>query len=210
MYRQIFKKIPQYVWIASGMGPKSDILLGLVIRPPKKPNLFGLANQASISLRLPQNGTQITKWNYIVMNVVTQRLYHQHYPLCVTSHLYKFRYFTRDRKFFPNTNPFSLHPILKWRIIWSVKVNRVLSSHCVEQGLSVQYRTGPCNTISYVTSHAFPHHFLSNVFMQLNNRLYKEYNLYFFKNLSALHVVQLVVQLSDPKIAFSSSLQQTT
>ena len=33
--------------------------------------------------------------------------------------------------------PLSLHPILKRRTIWSVKVNRVLSSHCVEQGLSV-------------------------------------------------------------------------
>jgi len=31
--------------------------------------------------------------------------------------------------------------------------------------IKLQYRTGPCNTISYVTSHAFPHHFLSNIFM---------------------------------------------
>ena len=66
----------------------------------------------------------------------------------------------------------------------------------------IQYRTGPCNTISYVTSHAFPHRFLSNIFTQLNNRLYKECNLHFFKNLSALCVVQLVVQSSDPKQPF--------
>ena len=73
---------------------------------------------------------------------------------------------------------------------------------CKKCSWCLQYRTGPCNTISYVTSHAFPHRFLSNIFTQLNNRLYKECNLHFFKNLSALCVVQLVVQSSDPKQPF--------
>ena len=48
----------------------------------------------------------------------------------------------------------------------------------------IQYRTGPCNTISSIVSHPFIH-----FYRYLNNRLYKEYNLHFFKNLSALCAV---------------------
>jgi hypothetical protein len=46
MYGQNFKNFPQNVRTASGMGPKSQNLFGLSIRPPKNPNLFGRGHQA--------------------------------------------------------------------------------------------------------------------------------------------------------------------
>ena len=64
---------------------KTQICLDWPIRPQKQ----------SISLRLPQNGTQITKWNYIVMNVVTQCPYCQHYPLCMTGYSLSTQFWSR-------------------------------------------------------------------------------------------------------------------
>ena len=52
--------------------------------------------------------------------------------------LYKCWYFAGDRIFFPSANPFALDPFFKGMIIWSVKVDKILSSHCVGKALSVR------------------------------------------------------------------------
>ena len=47
MYGHNFKNFPQNVRIGAGMGPKSQNLFGLSVRPPKNQNLFGRGHQAS-------------------------------------------------------------------------------------------------------------------------------------------------------------------
>ena len=64
---------------------KTQICSDWPIRPQKQ----------SISLWLPWNGAQITKWNYVVTNVVTQCPYHQHYPPCVTGHSLSTQFWSR-------------------------------------------------------------------------------------------------------------------
>ena len=47
MYGQNFKNLPQNVRTGAGIGPKSQNLFGLSVRPPKIQNLFGWGHQAS-------------------------------------------------------------------------------------------------------------------------------------------------------------------
>ena len=60
MYGQNFKNFPQNVRIGAGMRRKNQNLFGLPIWPPKKPNLFGLANQASKNAEFVWIGPEIT------------------------------------------------------------------------------------------------------------------------------------------------------
>jgi len=60
MYGQNFKIFSKYVWITAGMHVKGQILLGWPIRPQKKLNLFGPANQAFKNGNFVQIG--LKKW----------------------------------------------------------------------------------------------------------------------------------------------------
>ena len=60
MYGQNFKKFPKNVRIGASMHRKNQNLFGLPIWPPKKPNLFGLANQASKNAKFVRIGPEIT------------------------------------------------------------------------------------------------------------------------------------------------------
>jgi hypothetical protein len=51
MYGQNFKNFPKNVRIGAGIHQKNQNLFGLPIWPPKIPNLFGLANQASKNVK---------------------------------------------------------------------------------------------------------------------------------------------------------------
>ena len=54
------------------------------------------------------------------------------------SFLNKCWYFARDRVFFSIVNPFCLNPFLEGRVVWSINVDRDLSSHCVKTILSMR------------------------------------------------------------------------
>jgi hypothetical protein len=56
MYGQNFKNFPKNVRIGAGMRRKNQNLFGLPIWPPKMPNLFGLANQASKTAKFVRTG----------------------------------------------------------------------------------------------------------------------------------------------------------
>ena len=88
-----FKKSSQYVW--TKFQKNSPICSDCNKHGTKKCDFAWIGHQASISLRLPQNSTQITKWNYVVTNIVTQCPYHQHYPLCVTGHSLSTQFWSR-------------------------------------------------------------------------------------------------------------------
>ena len=59
MYGQNFKNLPKNVRIGSGMCWKNQNLLGLPIWPPKMPNLFEQANQASKNAKFVRIGSKI-------------------------------------------------------------------------------------------------------------------------------------------------------
>ena len=69
MYGQNFKNFPQNVRTASGMGPKSQNLFGLSIRPPKNPNLFGRGHQA------PKTANFRSDWPFGLKNGITAEVY---------------------------------------------------------------------------------------------------------------------------------------
>ena len=73
MYRQNFKNFPKNVRIGAGMRRKNQNLFGLAIWPPKMPNLFGLANQASKNANFVRIGPKITI--FAQLSVSTQTNY---------------------------------------------------------------------------------------------------------------------------------------
>ena len=81
MYGQNFKNFPQNVRIGAGMGPKSQNLFGLSVRPPKNQNLFGRGHQAPKTANFRsdwpsglKNKPKMTMRQLYVQNHLTLRL----------------------------------------------------------------------------------------------------------------------------------------